>query len=260
MIYLQRGFVRPVVTTLQVLLRNLKPDGHFGSKTESRVLDYQKHHIPPLHPDGIVGKQTWPALMTERDVVTVDVIDVDELVDAKNRAIAKPESTYTGQALRALNNSGSKPIILYGQSNGVATMVQQIIGKAGKPQGMVLLRIYGHGAPGSQNISAGKAALDEHVTSLDPQTFKWTVPLLQQLAPYFAPWGSMELHGCHVGQNHQGQQLLSTIAQAVQVPVTAARHEQFAGGRGQWTFDGPTVTAFPYGGNLKGWSAAAITH
>jgi hypothetical protein len=256
MIYLQRGFVRPVVTTLQVMLQNVKPDGHFGPKTHARVLEYQRKHIPPLTPDGIVGKQTWPALTTERDVVTVDVVDADELVDAKNQAIPNPGATYTGQVLDAFKNSGSNPITLYGQSNGVATMVQQVIGRARKPGGVALLRIYGHGAPGSQNLSAGKAAQDEHVTSLDPSTFKWTVPLLKQLAPFFAPWGTMELHGCHVGKH--GHVLLSTVAQAVQVPVTAPLHYQYAGGRGQWAFNGPTVTVFPYGGSLKGWSAAAV--
>lgn len=257
MMFLRQGSARPVVTTLQVLLGNAKPDGVFGPNTRALVTEYQKKRVPPLKIDGVVGRETWGALMADKRVVTVDVVDADELVDAKGHTIAKPGDTYTGQALNAFKAIGSKPIELYGQSYGVATMIQQIISRAGCHRRMVLLRIYGHGAPGSQNVSAGKAALDEHVTSLDPQTFKWTTPLLMQLAPFFAPWGSMELHGCHVGQ--KGHLLLGTIARSVQVPVTAGLHSQYAGGRGQWVFNGPTATAFPYGGTLKGWSVAAVT-
>jgi hypothetical protein len=257
MIFLRVGFVRPVVTTLQCLLGGIKADGHFGPKTLARVTEYQKGHVPLLNPDGVVGKNTWSALMKDRDVVTVDVIDVDEFVDAKGHAIANPGQTYTGEAMAALIANGITPIALYGQSYGVATMVQQIISRVIKPRRMVLLRIYGHGAPGSQNISAGKAAQDEHVTSLDPKSFKWTTPLLTQLAPFFAPWGTMELHGCHVGQS--AHHFLKTIADKVQVPVTAAFHSQYAGGRGQWTFNGPTTTVYPHGVTLKGWSSWAAT-
>jgi len=136
------------------------------------------------------------------------------------------------------------------------TMVNEAINEAGSPRRLALVRVYGHGAPGSQNVSAGQAALDKHVTSLDPVSFQWALPLLIRLRPFFAPWGSMELHGCHVGHGKEGKWLLQTVADAVQVPVTAALWFQEAG-RGQWTFDGPTVSTFPYGESLIGWSDAA---
>ncbi len=255
MMFLKQGSVRPVVTTLQVLLGDQNPDGIFGPKTHVLVTKYQAAHRPGLNVDGIVGKDTWTALMEDNDVVTVDVIDVDELVDDKGHRVANPGSTYTGQALAALKAAGADPITLWGQSNGVAQMVHEVMAKVGGSGRMALLRIYGHGAAGSQNVSAGKAALDEHVTSLDPVSFKWTEPSLGLLAPFFAPWGSMELHGCHVAQ--KGQLLLGTVARAVKVPVTAGLHFQYAGHRGQWAFDGPTVTVFPHGSTLKAWSKAA---
>lgn len=38
----------------------LKPDGMFGPKTQSRVLEFQRLH--KLNPDGVVGTLTWAAL------------------------------------------------------------------------------------------------------------------------------------------------------------------------------------------------------
>jgi lysozyme family protein len=78
--YLRQGSVSPVVTTLQVLLGKTDSDGHFGPKTLERVISYQKMHRPRLKVDGIVGRQTWSALMAENGVVTIDAIDADELV------------------------------------------------------------------------------------------------------------------------------------------------------------------------------------
>ena len=98
--------------------------------------------------------------------------------------------------------------------------------------------------------------MDAHVTSLDPSTFNWTLPMLMRLRPCFASWGSMELHGCDVG--HNGQSMLAAIAKAVRVPVTAALHHQIGQGREMWAFGGPTVTEFPDGGSLKTWSEAAV--
>jgi Domain of unknown function (DUF4347)/Putative peptidoglycan binding domain len=263
MINLQIGYANPVVTTLQVLLTSVRPDGHFGPKTRSRVIEYQKKHIPKLRVDGTVGRYTWSALMDDNDAVTVDIIDVDELVESRpnkgDQWIKKPLETYTGQALHALRAGGSHPIQMFGQSNAVASMVQQIKSKVGNQPKLVFLRIFGHGAAGSQNIAAGKAALDKHLTSLDLSTLeKWAKPSLTELRQLFVPWGAMELHGCNVGQDHSGKILLQQIAGYIQVPVTAAIWEQSAvGWGGRWTFNGPTTTGFPYGGDLKGWSVKA---
>jgi hypothetical protein len=85
----------------------------------------------------------------------------------------------------------------------------------------------------------------------------WWSPLLSSLKQHFVPWGSIELHGCDVASGSAGHQLLSMIARTTGVPITAAVREQYGNCTGQWTFSGPTVTAFPYGADLKGWSHLA---
>jgi peptidoglycan hydrolase-like protein with peptidoglycan-binding domain len=55
------------IRTVQYLLRqrgfDLVVDGIFGPKTEDAVTSFQRSH--GLAPDGIVGNQTWPALIVQ---------------------------------------------------------------------------------------------------------------------------------------------------------------------------------------------------
>ena len=69
--------------------------------------------------------------MKDATAITVDVVDLDELVDTKGRGIKHPMNTYTGQVLEFLKAAGSNFIGLYGQSNGVATMVDEIVRRIG---------------------------------------------------------------------------------------------------------------------------------
>jgi hypothetical protein len=275
MILLSQGFARPTVTSAQVMLGRVQADGIFGPHTCAAVHEYQRKHQPRLTDDGVVGKHTWKALMAQNDVETVDVVDVDELVDgdptSENRGhrIPHPESTYTGQALLGLKSGGSDPILLYGQSNGVATMVAQIMERVRGERKLVLLRIFGHGHSNSQKISGGKMPTDrdEDLKTLQTGNVDWWSPLLRSLQTYFVPWGSIELHGCDVAASPEtvtcdapgraDPTLVTMIANVTGVPVTAALKEQFGNRPGQWTFFGPTVTAFPYGADLKGWSNLA---
>ena len=262
MIYLHNGSKSPTVATLQVLISaGIKVDGVYGAKTEARVRAYQKEHKPPLKVDGAVGRYTWSALMTENDVVTIDVVDMVEQVVPDTHGVLHyvmhPLKTFTGGMLADLRRGGSDPITLYGQSNSTATMVQAIIQRALRPRRIALLRIYGHGSAGSQNISAGEEALDEHLTSLDTSTLGWSLPQLQQLARCFAPWGAVELRGCHVGAGASGHSLVKRIAGAVQVPVTAGKHMQYSGLTKSFAIQGPITTGFPCGGTLGGWAEAA---
>ncbi|MGO9230268.1 MAG: peptidoglycan-binding protein [Bryobacteraceae bacterium] len=262
MIYLHHGSKSPTVATLQVLVSGgIKVDGVYGPKTEARVKAYQKVHKPPLTVDGVVGRHTWSALMTEHDVVTIDVVDMVEQVVPDSRGVLHyvkdPVNTFTGGMLADLRRGGSDPITLFGQSNSTATMVQAIIQRALRPRRIALLRIYGHGSAGSQNVSAGEEALDEHMTSLDTSTLWWSLPQLQQLAPYFARWGAVELRGCEVGAGASGHILLRNVAGALQVPVTAGKHTQYSGLTQSFALQGPITTSLPYGGTLRGWAEAA---
>jgi hypothetical protein len=245
MMYLRQGSVRPAVATAQKMLAGgITVDGYFGPRTKGRVESYQSGHTPPLGRDGIVGKNTWTALTADHDLVTIDVVDAHD-----------PSAVTTEAAdVRA---AGGDPIVLYGQSNGVAVMVSEVIRRAGRHRRIALLRIHSHGAPGSMNITAGDEALDEHMTSLDLSTLWYTGPQLVTLAPYFVPWGSTELMGCDVGHGSAGTQLLNRVAGFLQVPVSAGKRTQFGGGHSTFVFEGPIKTDYPYGGSLKGWARAA---
>lgn len=247
MMFLKQGSVRPVVATAQKMLGGgITVDGYFGPHTKARASAYQGGHTPPLASDGIVGKDTWTALTRDHDLVTVDVVDAHD-----------PSAAATEAAdIRA---AGGKPIVLYGQSNGVAVMVGEVIQKAGRHRRIALLRIHSHGAPGSMNITAGEEALDEHMTSLDLSTLWYTGPQLAALAPYFVPWGATELMGCKVGSSAAGRQLLNRLAGYLQVPVSAGVRNQFSGGHKTFVFEGPIKTGYPYGGSLKSWAKTAAT-
>ena len=71
---------------------------------------------------------------------------------------------------------------------------------------------------------------------------------------FFLPFGSVQLHGCNVGQGSRGKELLQKLAKLWEVPVTAGVNTQFSGGAKTFKFEGPTVTKYPGGGNLKAWS------
>lgn len=247
MMYLRQGSVRPAVATTQKMLGGgITVDGYFGPGTKGRVATYQSGHTPPLGSDGIVGKNTWTALTGDYDLVTIDV------VDAHDPSVGATEAADVRAA-------GGEPIVLYGQSNGVAVMVSEVIRRAGRHRRIALLRIHSHGAPGSMNITAGEEALDEHMTSLDLSTLWYTGPQLAALAPYFVPWGSTELMGCNVGEGSSGTQLLNRVAGFLQVPVSAGVRTQFGGGHKTFVFEGPIKTGYPYGSSLKAWARAAAT-
>jgi peptidoglycan hydrolase-like protein with peptidoglycan-binding domain len=65
---LRKGDEAPAVVTLQVLLNavhgaGLAEDGIFGPRTEAAVRELQTGFS--LDVDGIVGRQTWTALLTQ---------------------------------------------------------------------------------------------------------------------------------------------------------------------------------------------------
>lgn len=79
-------------------------------------------------------------------------------------------------------------------------------------------------------------------------------PILGRLRTVFARFGSVELHGCSVGAGALGHSLLRRLSSLLGVPVSAALRMQSLKPNFPFRFQGPVVTATPFGGDLKGWS------
>lgn len=250
MIYLANGTVLPSVTTLQILLRRHSPhslnktDGHFGPKTKKAVEDFQVFHAPSLVKDGIVGRFTWTKLMGVSRLQTIDVVDGDD-------------PSLVNLEAADIRNAGGNPIVVYGMSNGVEVVMNEILNRAQGPGRVALLRFHGHGGRGSQNVSGGHINGAPHLAAISDDNFSQIRGKLQRISHIFAPFGSTQLLGCDVGGGAKGKSLISKLANVWGVPVTAGLHTQFGGGKQTFTFEGPTVTGFPAGLNdLKSWSKA----
>ena len=243
---LQRGDRLPTVGVMQLLLNragnSLDVDGAFGRHTLDAVLAFQQQRGLP--PTGKIGPRTWSALVQDDDLPLIDLIDVFH------------ERIYEIQAQEIVNSGGS-PIYMGGMSNGLAQMEEELRGASQ----ILLLRIIGHGASGVQAISMGKGGWVERVgrrniphmyphetTSLNNSN---AAAIPSSLGGIFGPWGSLELHGCHVAQGVKGQEFVQKLADILGVPVTAGTGTQRSGLR----FLGTTFTAVPYRRTLEQWCA-----
>lgn len=243
--FLMNGDALPSVTTSQVLLRRHRPgakitcDGAYGPKTKAAVHAYQEAHV--LKGDGIIGTNTWNSFMSVSGFQTIDVVDgTDPSLIALEAA--------------DIRQTGGNPIVVFGQSNGLAFVMQQIAAR-GQRGNVMLLRIHGHGGRGTQNVTGGQINGAPHMASISLQNYAASEPDLNRVRPVLVPFGSVQLLGCDVGGGN-GAQLVQRLARTWGVPVTAGLHTQFAGGNATFRFEGPTVTGFPGGLNLKSWSKA----
>jgi hypothetical protein len=243
LILVRKGQVLPRVTTIQVLMRRHQPqslitcDGDFGSKTHAAVQKFQKHH--KISDDGVVGNETWGKLEKASGLTIIDVVDNTEFTEVEAGDIRK---------------AGGNPIEVFGMSNGIAVVMSMISGRAGKGN-VALLRLHGHGGSGTQGITSGTIDGIPHMADLSVDNFTQLQSDLATIKHIFVEFGSVELHGCSVGSGGRGKDLLNKLAVTWGVPVTAGIKTQFAGGAKTFQFEGPTVTGFPAGGSLKGWSA-----
>jgi hypothetical protein len=254
---LKRGDRLPTVGVLQLLLNragnSLKVDGVFGPRTQAAMTGFQRKRKLPH--TGATDKQTWDRLFHEDRLPLIDLVDVFH--DSYNGRENPPNiGLYEAQA-REIVNSGGSPIYLGGMSNGLVQMGEQLRGASQ----ILLLRIVGHGGPGVQAISMGKGGWIEPVGRRDVrhlfphQTTSINMGNIMMLPPslrgIFGPWGSLELHGCHVAQGIKGRDFVRKLADTVGVPVTAGTGSQESGMR----FLGPTYTAVPGEGTLERWCA-----
>lgn len=258
--FLCQGDHLPSVGVLQKLLNfhgaKLDSDGIFGPKTLAAVQAFQK--AKKLKMDGIVGQDTWTQLATDKDLQIVDMVDVfdsfqrEELKRAGKTAEADELADSANTEVPDLIAVGGNPIVIGGMSNGVeqaVTLISQIA------DGTFLLRVHGHGRPGSAGVSSGQGGPDE-LNRINAQSFPFLKNILARLKPIFSPYGNVQFMHCQTANGKAGQQLLTTLAELWEVPVTAAINDQYAGGHRTFRFEGPTLTACPKGLTLKEWCRA----
>ena len=247
MILLRTGTILPVVTTSQMLLRRHAPsadiqaDGHYGPKTTKAVWDFQKFR--GLSADGIVGRFTWGKQGEISQLQTIDVVDG---TDPSLIAADRPD----------IRNAGGDPIVLFGMSNGVQVAMNMIATRAKAAGSVALLRFHGHGNQGLQNVSAGTASGAANMSAIDTTNLPFILPFLMSIRHIFAPFASVQMHGCQVGGGKKGPILINSLANIWGVPVTGGIFDQLGGGKTTFVFEGPTISGFPGGGDLKSWSKA----
>ncbi|MEM7023105.1 MAG: peptidoglycan-binding protein [Pseudomonadota bacterium] len=240
---LRYGNKLPTVAAAQILInRKMRQgtyvgvDGIYGRNTREGVRSFQRER--KLGPDGIIGKNTWAALIAHQRLQVIDSVDLSNHGDI-------------GYEDKAIRNAGGKPLTHFGMSGGVRVVMRSILQRA-QPGGVVLLRFHGHGAPGAMGLTTG---IDDEATSEFGLRFlEDLVRDISGLRPIFAPFGSVELHGCRVGSGKDGRRLITALARAWRVPVTAGVRTQYGGGASTFRFEGRTVTAFPSGNGLKQWA------
>lgn len=264
---LRQGDRLPTVGVLQKLLNRsgaaLKVDGDFGQHTHDAVVEFQKKR--GLKHDGIVAEETWTRLAHLDALPIVDCIDVFD------------PGLYEGDATNIMN-AGGKPYLIGGMSKGVQ---QALLDLAAGPGNTFLLRFIGHGMSGFQGVSDGKGGWDEPKRRRDGSIVRkpdgtmkmewhsfgdqygslhklWGAVIPQSgLQNTFGPYGSVELHGCHVGKGMKGHEFVQALAGGLGVPVTAASGFGVKGYQtSTFRFDGPTFTALPAVQRLEDWSEA----
>lgn len=129
-------------------------------------------------------------------------------------------------------------------AHGVERMVAAVL-KQTKAGGVNVLRIWGHGFDGTQEVGGG--------CSQDSWKYNGAISLehLDKIAGVLASLGSrfhsqssrLELKGCRVAKDDDGKELLVKLARLIGVRVLAACEAQ-------WSFDwdGPVYQATPGGG------------
>ena len=241
---LRYGDRLPTVAAVQIFVNRkmrkgtyLVVDGIYGRKTRKAVRDFQEEKLY-LKRDGIVGEETWRALIQGENLQVIDSVD---LTNPKDMGYEDVD----------IRGAGGKPIINFGMCNGVRVVMQKIQARAGQGN-VALLRFHGHGSPGYMGLTVGTGAMAS--SEFGVKFLDSLVKFVSPLAWIFASYGSAELHGCNVGSGRDGRRLVAGLATAWGVPVTAGIRGQYGGGCSTFRFEGPTITAFPNRGILKIWA------
>ena len=139
------------------------------------------------------------------------------------------DSNLGNNRIQGLNNLSvaSTQLQFYGMSNGVAQMVSDI--KNALADGQIdVLRIWGHGGPGLQNVTAGAAGGSANADFSGLTQDNYDKVGIDGLTGLFTQGGWIELRGCSVGDGDPGKKLLTGLAALLSVDV-------YAGDVTQWT-------------------------
>jgi RNA polymerase sigma factor (TIGR02999 family) len=275
MIDIRDGDRGPFVAAIQILVNRwlrstqLHVDGIWGSETRTRVAEVNRRIGAPGGGER-AGAATWAALI---DRTHVSIISANDIYDPRHDEFTPPE-------LR-----GPSWIASSGMSGGVGQVVRDIEGRTRTLGPIALLRFFGHGAPGLMGVTGGtgtmrgsggesiyrdsdgrelerdqrphdrwgQAVRGDHVrdqTTISNETFRLIEPQLARLRGHFAPYGSVELHGCRLGLGSAGRRLLRSVSDTLGVPASAGRGSQSFGQTTSLRFEGSVQTMFPKGGNL----------
>lgn len=247
MIILRRGDRLPSVALLQSYLNQessstdfLTVDGIFGPRTETAIRNFRAAHR--LGTGSIADDRVWHGVVG-REWQIIDSVDRSDH--------DSPLARRRIEDHRDLSPYGQTVLQQFGMSNGTAPAVRSVQAQARLGQ-VVLLRFHGHGSPGNMILASGvdgNAASSLH-QGYGAGFFRW----LDLLRPIFARMGSVEMHGCRVGQGHAGRSLLLGMANALGVPVTAGINNQLGGGTTTFRFEGPTRTICPNDEPLRDWA------
>lgn len=219
---------------------DLAVDGIFGDLTRAAVIKFQLEVGVP--DTGEVDPTTWAALCYQMPITVVDAIDAGDL------AVLRASERY-------LNDGHSNVVVNYGMSRGTHDFIQHMVASHA-PSSVALLRLHGHGTPGTVGVSTGQDEMRDGSIAAGHFVVPQAVAMYTLLGRILKPYGSIELHSCQTASRRAGRYLLAGLARACRVPVTAGLHDQFAGGAASSRFEGPVVTCFPDGTHdIKGWAA-----
>jgi len=269
----------PDVAALQVLINQylratrILVDGIYGPDTATAVEEVKRR--VRISPDGAqVGAATWSALTS---VTPVSVISANDIYDTRHDSLTPSELRGPGW------------IATSGMSGGVGQVVDDILERRRALGPIALLRFFGHGAPGLMGVAGGTGTMrgsggetifrddegreleasqrpdshwgrpvrGDHVrdqTTISREGWTLIQATLARLRGAFAPYGSVQLHGCRVGLGNEGRRLLTSLADTLGVPASAALGRQSFGLTTALRFEGSVRTVFPNRGDLRSWT------
>ncbi|MEZ5007826.1 MAG: DUF4347 domain-containing protein [Chitinophagales bacterium] len=254
---LRRGDRLPSVTAVQLMLNNIARneiasnpnsiveliavDGIFGSQTERRVKHYQSRL--GYAQTGVLEPEQWRILLSTHHLNVKDYADTS---DIEVQRVVNELNEYGGETV-TINQSIQREEVFRRIISGTAS------------NSIVLLRIFSHGGPGYIRLTSG---ITTHETSIHLRSREQELDqLFRSIKHIMVPYGSMELHGCRVGQGAVGARLLSRIANVLGVPVSAGRTYQYMANRATnntFRFEGRTHTKCPNGMSLRDWSESLL--
>lgn len=250
MIILRQGDHLPTVAVIQSYLNQqpgmddfVEVDGLFGPRTREGVQRFQRAN--GMEPTGEVQWEEW------RGLVGIDW----QIIDSIDRS----DHDQPGHEINDHLDVGPYDQTIlqwFGLSRGTPLVISAV-GERARRGEVILLRFHGHGSPGHMVVASGRISAASSFDYRYPPQF---YDALRELRPIFAPFGSVEMHGCRVGMGAPGQRLLRGMADALGVPVTGAIPRQQGGGRTTFRYEGThTRTVCPGGMHLPVWARSTLT-